>query len=153
MLEGVVNGPLTYFAAHMNYTMAEAHCVSIGGHLASVHSTQENSVLTSLCHYEECWIGFNDIDEEGSWKWIDGTVGSYSVAGGSEGFLDGFEAPWQPGEPNGKYWEKTDGAYVYPATKAPTSIAGSTRRLGTPYLGSDCFLGWGTQRENTRFPF
>ena len=116
MLEGVVNGPLTYFAAHMNYTMAEAHCVSIGGHLASVHSTQENSVLTSLCHYEECWIGFNDIDEEGSWKWIDGTVGSYSVAGGSEGFLDGFEAPWQPGEPNGKYWEKTDGAYVYPAT-------------------------------------
>ena len=109
VLGGVANGPLTYYAERMNYSSAEAFCVTQGGHLASVHSAAENNVLAELCHMEECWIGYNDIETEGTWVWMDGSPTNFSA------FVD-HKPPWNPGEPNGKPWEQTDGAYVYPAT-------------------------------------
>ena len=107
--QGVTNGPLSFFPEKKNYTDASAHCVGAGGHLASVHTPAENAVLADLCSAEECWIGFNDIEEEGLWVWKDGTDADFSK-------FPGGNPPWNPGEPNGQAWEKTDGAYVYPAT-------------------------------------
>ena len=110
----IFNGPFLFFSnPKLNFTSAESHCMSLGFHLASAHTPEENAKLTSLCNAEnaECWIGLNDIEQEGSWVWAAGVAPDFSA------FPD-QKAPWQPGEPNGLPWEKTDGAYVYPASNA-----------------------------------
>ena len=105
----MVDGPFRFVETPMEYGAAEAHCVSLGGHLASIHTLDENSRVHSLCMPEPCWIGFNDIANETHWKWTDGSAADFSSFPGSV-------APWNPGEPNGKPNEKTDGAYMYPYT-------------------------------------
>ena len=66
-------------------------------------------MVEHLCAPSSCWIGFNDIKVEGTWEWSDGTPADFSQ-------FPGGEAPWKPGEPNGRgfgpYDEKTDGAYM-----------------------------------------
>ena len=73
----------------MNWTRAEDFCQEEGGHLASVPSNETmdfviaGSASRGLKHI---WLGGNDIEEEGVWKWTDCT-------------------PWEltffsPGEPN-----------------------------------------------------
>jgi hypothetical protein len=100
-----LGGAFTLHAQQLNWTAAEASCVLQGGHLASVHSMAENSLVSSLCASDECWIGFNDIANEGIWIFSDGSVANFSS-------FPGGVAPWNPGEPNGKADEATDGAYM-----------------------------------------
>lgn len=126
--QGVTNGAFTFFAHRCNYTTAEAHCVSFGGHLASIFTPAENNAVYGLCHQEECWIGFNDIRKEGTWVWMDGSEASTTIVDltvephtkTDRGFdaFPGGKAPWNTGEPNGLDWEQTDGAYMYPSTNS-----------------------------------
>eukprot|EP00966_Prymnesium_polylepis_P254834 5888001-Prymnesium_polylepis.1 len=105
-----MDGTLTlYRETPLNWTAAEANCVRNGGHLASIHSMMENAIVASLCGNDECWIGFNDIEQEGTWVWADGSSANFSS-------FPGGIAPWNPGEPNGRPNEQTDGAYIYPPT-------------------------------------
>ena len=120
-LSPYLDGSLTlYREVPLNWTAAEAHCVTLGGHLASAHSMAENAILASLCGDEECWIGFNDIDVEGTWRWIDGSIANFSS-------FPGGVAPWNPGEPNGLANERTDGAYIYPCVAQPLLAPTHTR--------------------------
>ena len=108
ILSPYLDGSLTFIAEpRLNWTAAEAHCIALGGHLASAHSMAENAILASLCGDEECWIGYNDIEEEGTWVFVDGSPANFSA-------FPGGVAPWNPGEPNGKPNGRTDGAYIYP---------------------------------------
>lgn len=52
-----------------------------------ITTDDEQNFVTTLISNNRAWIGLSDIEEEGKWKWVDGT----EVGGG------GF---WQPGEPN-----------------------------------------------------
>lgn len=118
-------------AHRCNYTTAESHCIRAGGHLATILTPAENNAVHGLCHSEECWIGFNDIREEGKWVWMDGTAAGTTVVDltvnphtktdtGFDAFPGG-KAPWNTGEPNGLDWEQTDGAYMYPTTTSWTT--------------------------------
>ena len=57
----------------------------VQGHLASVHSEEENIFVASLAE-ETIWLGHHDLHQEGQWTWTDGTEFSYSN--------------WGKGEPN-----------------------------------------------------
>ena len=56
---------------------AEAHCQSLGGHLASVQTAEEHEELTLLAGHRDIWLGGRDQDEEGIWKWADGSYWGY----------------------------------------------------------------------------
>ena len=46
--------------------------------LATVHSKEENEAIRAVARDEEHWIGFNDLDVEGSWGWIDSSSVDYT---------------------------------------------------------------------------
>nr|QNH72434.1 toxin candidate TRINITY_DN14951_c0_g1_i1.p1 [Pachycerianthus borealis] len=56
---------------------AEQSCVDQGGHLTSIHSVEENDFVTTLVS-DTAWIGFNDLDVEGTFVWTDGTNADYT---------------------------------------------------------------------------
>ena len=77
-----------------NWTAAEDFCQQEGGHLASVHSIATNDfVLEGMNRtgLDMAWLGGNDIEMEGTWKWVDCTPWEFKF--------------WAPGEPNnGQRW-------------------------------------------------
>ena len=72
------------------YHDATVNCAnSVPGpvYLASVHSADDNSVLRRLTsESDHVWIGLNDIEDEGSFQWTDGSPVDYTN--------------WAPGQPD-----------------------------------------------------
>ena len=63
------------------WTEAEAVCQGqtwkgYPGHLASIHSEEENTFVASLAT-ERFWLGGNELQKEGDWKWSDGSAFIY----------------------------------------------------------------------------
>ncbi|GEM_PF-3278975 len=52
-----------------SWTQANASCTSIGGHLATISSMEENSFLASR-YSQQAWIGLTDQEQEGVFKWV-----------------------------------------------------------------------------------
>lgn len=76
-----------YVSTQMSWTNAEANCVSLGGHLASIHSAAENAALHNIkTSTDGVYIGCHDSTAEGTFIWTDGTAFSYTY--------------WASGEPN-----------------------------------------------------
>jgi hypothetical protein len=80
-----------YVACNKPRAWQEAHddCVSQGGDLASIHNEADNAFLyeTAFKVFQtEWWIGINDIEQEGSFAWSDGTPVDFTA--------------WNDGEPN-----------------------------------------------------
>ncbi|MCM1261540.1 MAG: leucine-rich repeat protein [Butyrivibrio sp.] len=68
---------------------AKAYCESLGGHLAIIESVEENEAVYSWIRergYKNAFFGASDAAEEGVWRWVDGSVMSYTN--------------WHSGEPN-----------------------------------------------------
>jgi hypothetical protein len=58
---------------------AEDHCVSEGGHLASIASGTEGIFASNiLLRADEAWIGLNDRETPDTWEWTDGTPYDYT---------------------------------------------------------------------------
>ncbi|XP_070560009.1 alpha-N-acetylgalactosamine-specific lectin-like [Ptychodera flava] len=56
-----------------DWNKAESFCKSLGGHLASIHSRQENEFVAALPPSSQSfWIGLNDKDWESEFVWSDG---------------------------------------------------------------------------------
>ena len=70
----------------LTWNDAKQKCLEYGGNLASVVSAQENDFIFGLSKKKLTWIGGNDITNEGTWVWNDGTPWSYKN--------------WKNGEPN-----------------------------------------------------
>ncbi|CAK8673207.1 unnamed protein product [Clavelina lepadiformis] len=77
----------------MTWTEAESYCQGFGGHLTSYATPQErdwvyNSYLSKWpdTHW---WIGLNDIKQEGTFEWSDGTT-----------YEDTYVSFWKPQEPS-----------------------------------------------------
>ena len=73
----------------MSWDDAEAFCKRKGGHLASVTSEDINAFVLQekmLRNLEHLWIGGSDKENEGVWRWSDGSPWSYTN--------------WDPGQPN-----------------------------------------------------
>ncbi|XP_043954892.1 type-2 ice-structuring protein-like [Gambusia affinis] len=80
-----------YVPRRLTWAEAEKNCISMGGNLASVHSSEEYHGIQWLIRcatheLRETWIGGSDAAEEGSWTWSDGTLMTFTN--------------WCPGEPN-----------------------------------------------------
>ncbi len=73
-----------YFDVNMTWTEARAYCRSLGGHLATITSEEEQAFIDQT--YPGCkgFIGF--FGEGESWQWITGETWSYTR--------------WKSGEPN-----------------------------------------------------
>ncbi|KAI8513967.1 hypothetical protein Bbelb_082910 [Branchiostoma belcheri] len=81
------------FNTRKNFKDANTTCHKDGGSLAMPRDAETNSFLGFLvrsdCTY---WIGLNDLREEGSFEWVDGSApGKYNS--------------WRPGEPNRQYMD------------------------------------------------
>nr|XP_024662134.1 ladderlectin-like [Maylandia zebra] len=60
------------------WTDAECSCQTLGGNLASFHSTAEYTFIRKLIYtaagsYPTAWVGGNDRETETVWKWSDGS--------------------------------------------------------------------------------
>ncbi|XP_030608893.1 ladderlectin-like [Archocentrus centrarchus] len=80
-----------YIPKPLSWAKAEKNCMSLGGHLASVHNFMEyhelqRLILSASHEYKETWIGGTDAQEENQWFWSDGTTFHYTK--------------WCSGEPN-----------------------------------------------------
>ncbi|XP_034020003.1 type-2 ice-structuring protein-like isoform X2 [Thalassophryne amazonica] len=80
-----------YVPRCLSWTGAESNCMYMGGHLASVHSSDEyldiqNLIIKVTQQSNEAWLGGSDTFKEGHWIWTDGTPFRFNN--------------WCPGEPN-----------------------------------------------------
>ena len=62
---------------YLSFEDAETLCVSMGTHLVSIHSDDENAVAVSEC--SDCWIGLSAVDDYGDeFEWTDGSDWDYT---------------------------------------------------------------------------
>jgi len=92
----------THFTSPKTWNDAKATCKRHGGHLASIENPADNARVYSACKGERCWIGFNDREEEGNFRWSDGTQVKVQL--------------WAKGEPDNTVYsdgEDEDCAYIH----------------------------------------
>ncbi|MCR4593927.1 MAG: leucine-rich repeat protein [Clostridiales bacterium] len=82
-------GATTYarFDFAVSWDEAKTACEKMGGHLATVTTADEESVISSLCNGNSMggyWLGGTDEEAEGTWKWITGEKWSYTAWGSSQ---------------------------------------------------------------------
>lgn len=78
----------------MTWTEAKAYCESLGGHLATITSQEEQNIVASLVlsgDKNSYWLG-GQKDSADNWSWIDGSTWSYTN--------------WASGEPNYDWEDK-----------------------------------------------
>ncbi|MBS0203431.1 MAG: hypothetical protein JSS49_11065 [Planctomycetes bacterium] len=54
--------------------MAKRRCEEMGGHLAFVKGGKEYGFLYKLCGKTRAYLGASDEEQEGQWRWLDGTL-------------------------------------------------------------------------------
>ena len=80
------------FEQNISWTEARAYCESLGGHLATIHSREEDvavsELLTKGTAYRE-WFYIGSTSQCGTWKWIDGADVSMSNESSNWGNIHG----------------------------------------------------------------
>ena len=75
----------TFNTDTVQFDEGQAYCQNIGGQVATIASSAENSVASEACGTSKCWI---DLHKSGNvWAWADGTPATYTN--------------WSPGNPSG----------------------------------------------------
>jgi hypothetical protein len=88
-----------------SFQEADEYCRSIGGHLATIQSQEENDYIYSLIiskGYESAYFGLTDKDIEGTWKWTNGESVNYTN--------------WASNEPNSENSEENYAMFYYKYT-------------------------------------
>ena len=75
----VYNGHIyAYFSDCYTWKEAKNLCETMGGHLATITSKEENDFINKLTSNNYAFIGCTDEEKEGTWKWITGEKFSYT---------------------------------------------------------------------------
>ncbi len=75
---GELNGSYYFISTGVsNYLTAEANCIGLGGHLATIGSAAEQNLVASLST-GNIYIGLNDIASEGTFEWVTGEPVTYT---------------------------------------------------------------------------
>ncbi|XP_050934304.1 uncharacterized protein LOC108892423 [Lates calcarifer] len=98
--------PFSDGAGYKTWQKAREFCQMHGGDLAVIdNKDKENATVRVLINNHDAskningfWIGLRDLHEEGTWKWLDGTI-----------LVEGY---WNDGEPNNQ--DNEDCAAIYP---------------------------------------
>jgi len=72
------NGHEYKLLLEVTWEEAEAQAVELGGHLVTINDVAEELWIHSMYSGLEMWIGFNDIDSEGTWVWSSGQPVTYT---------------------------------------------------------------------------
>uniref|UniRef100_A0A3Q2D9N7 C-type lectin domain-containing protein n=1 Tax=Cyprinodon variegatus TaxID=28743 RepID=A0A3Q2D9N7_CYPVA len=85
------NNCYNYVPRPMDWASAERTCISMGGHLASIHDMREHQeiqhmIRTASYQTKPTWIGGYNAQQTEPWFWSDGSRFVYTS--------------WCPGEPN-----------------------------------------------------
>uniref|UniRef100_A0A8C1C1L1 C-type lectin domain-containing protein n=1 Tax=Cyprinus carpio carpio TaxID=630221 RepID=A0A8C1C1L1_CYPCA len=79
---------LYYFSSERkSWTESRKYCRETGADLIIINNREEQELLRKWFDNKRVWIGLTDSDEEGKWKWVDGST-----------LTSGF---WMFGEPSG----------------------------------------------------
>lgn len=70
------------------YTYTKELCKALGGHLVTIENQEENDIVQNLLNNDIAYLGGDDIENEGDFKWV---LGNSISAGYSN---------WATGEPN-----------------------------------------------------
>ena len=81
----VTSSPYLVCSGVLTWAAAADACAVFGLHLVTINDAAENSLVASLLS-ETAWIGFSDLDAEGSFTWQDGSPVTFTS--------------WSSGEPN-----------------------------------------------------
>ena len=91
----------------MSWNEAEAFCQQKNGHLASITSNAINQYVFEgriSRGFGFTWVGGNDIDKEGTWKWTDGSPFEFTAWGGGEPNNRNGENCLHVAEPKNDLW-------------------------------------------------
>jgi hypothetical protein len=105
---------------------AEQYCESLGGHLATISSQEENDYVYQLMRnagYKNAYLGMTDRDVEGTWVWVNGERGSYTN--------------WHSGEPSNGYSSENYAMFYFKFTEGTWNdgdFGGSTDRGGKAFI-------------------
>ena len=108
---------------------AENDCESLGGHLVSITTDDENGVVYGLRKNKDIWIGLNDKGVEGKFEWVDGTNSSYTNWANREPRKNGdcvkmaSNKQWKAISCSDNYRYVCEKPAVYPTTQTPTTQA------------------------------
>lgn len=67
--------------SNLNWEEAKAYCESLGGYLATITSKEEEATVLNLLENSDVkvlWLGANDLNSVGNFKWINGEDFSYA---------------------------------------------------------------------------
>ena len=65
------------FIEEKTWQEAETFCQSLGGHLASILSRNENQVINGIASFSDVWLGGKKDGNEALWSWSDGSTWSF----------------------------------------------------------------------------
>ena len=88
------------FPENMTWEDAQIYCISVGGHLATISSQEENDMLYEFLTshgYKNGYFGLTDRESEGNWKWVTGEPVAYTN--------------WASGEPSNSNGEECYGMF------------------------------------------
>lgn len=94
-----------FFSETKSWTNAEASCVSKGGTLAVVSSSEVKDAIVSMCGSSDPWIGAGDDSSivpgasEGNFFWLGDQI-AFWMGGQAGSAISGVYSFWAPDEPN-----------------------------------------------------
>jgi len=66
-------GEFRFYNEMLSWEDAREYCKDMGGTLATLGDQQKSMVAADKCKSKRCWIGLNDRDKEGDFRWASGS--------------------------------------------------------------------------------
>ncbi|NES64024.1 MAG: hypothetical protein F6K24_01560 [Okeania sp. SIO2D1] len=71
------NGSRYFFTGSKTWHASQEEAEKVGGNLVTIRNQQEQDFLKQKVGGQRVWIGFNDAEREGHWRWVSGEPVTY----------------------------------------------------------------------------